>query len=159
MNKELYIKERELFEKVSSIYSTIYRLREFLNKNEKKFRDEKSILALKEIKEALTELKEKYDEANKKYKLLERELILSCKHELVIKDGYNFVCPICERSFGNEFPDDALLGIDVSKDYKTSDRINNTFKEVVYSDRDLIETFLDLLDEIQYDSDIKIYRR
>ena len=53
MNKELYIKERELLEKVRSLYSTFNSLREFLNKNEKKFINEKSILALQEIKEYL----------------------------------------------------------------------------------------------------------
>lgn len=159
MNKELYIKERELLEKVRSLYSTFNSLREFLNKNEKKFINKKSILALQEIKEYLIILKEQLNKEDKNYKSLQRELISSCKHELVIKDGYNFVCPICESFFGNIIPDDTLLAIDVSKDYKASSKINSTLKEVVYSDKDLIETFLELLEEIQYENDIRIYRR
>lgn len=164
MNKELYIQKEKSLKELQELSFLVHSLQSFLIENEKKFKREKSIDALNKIKQYF-ELKEKeYHKSENKQKEILRKLYSTCTHETAIKrrNISNYQCLICGCSLGkarDDIPEDCLISIDTTKDYKAAYIIEGIFKEIVYSDKDLIETINDAVLEMQYDRDIKVYRR
>ena len=163
MNKELYIKNEKQSKELSKLRYLIRDLQEFLRKNEKNFKRKESIDALKRIKEYLELKKKEYTISEKIHKETHKELISACKHEIAIK-YYNmpyYKCLTCNHdlSWINEVPKTPLISIDPSNDYEVIYTIEELLKEVMHSDKDLIETISTVLEEIQYEKNIKVYRR
>jgi len=164
MNKELYIKTEKLLEEVRSASFLEGRIRKFLEDNENKFKKEESIKALKKIR-AYFELKEKmYQECERRYEEVYKEFRSTCQHEVAIK--YNnrpyYHCLICNSPLGHNsdiIPETSIISIDTTNDYKVGYIIKEIFEEIIYSDKDLVETINEVLEEMQYDRDIKVYRR
>lgn len=164
MNKELYIKNEKQKKELTEISRVVYTLEKFLVKSENKFQNKESIEALKKIKEFL-ELKKKETE---KYKKIQQatyqELYTTCKHEIAIKYSNipDYRCLVCNCSLTIEhkdIPKESLIMVDTTNDYKVAYMIEETFQKIIYSDSDLIETINHFLEEIQYERNIKIYRR
>jgi len=163
MNKNLYIKREKCLkdlEELEILLDTVYK---FLKDNGKKFRKEQSIAALKKIEEYY----EKKERDYKKCEGLERQIFLelysTCKHEVALKsDTPCYKCLICDRDvvFNSVvIPVNSLIFIDATNDYQAASIIKDFFKEIVYSDKDLIEAINELIEEMQYDKKIKVYRR
>lgn len=160
MDKELYIKREEQLKKLWEVRSLVSVLEEFLIKNQENFKRKESIEALKKIR-SYFELKQKeYLEIDKKEKEIYNKLYSTCKHEIAIKgwEGNPYYhCLICGHNY-NE-PKKPLISIDVTNDRQVGYIIDKILKDVVHSDKDLMETISDAVEEMQYDRDIKVYRR
>ena len=164
MNKELYIKKENTIKRERQIFCDVSILKEFLKDNEKNFKEIDSINALKNIKNYLVKKQQELKETEKLEEKLTKELSSSCKHEIAIKDSrhtYGYYCLICKHFLTNDdniIPNNALISIDAKEDYQAFYIIENTFKEIVCNDKDLIETISELVENMQYDRNIKVYR-
>lgn len=160
MDKELYIKREEQLKKLWEVRSLVLVLEEFLIKNQENFKRKESIEALKKIR-SYFELKQKeYLEIDKKEKEIYNKLYSTCKHEVIVKGNCGnpyYQCLICKRS--SIEPKNSLISIDVTNDRQVGYIIDKIVKDVVHSDKDLMETISDAVEEMQYDRDIKVYRR
>lgn len=164
MNKELYIKNKNKVKELKELYYILRNLQSFLKDNEKNFKRENSILALKKIKEYLEKKEKEYKLLESDQKNIEKELYYNCNHEIAIKYSNMpaFQCLICGSSLDkdrNIIREKALLSIDTTNDYKVAYIIEEAFKDIVYSDKDLMDTINNLVEELQYERNIKIYRR
>lgn len=164
MNKELYIKVEEARQYERELACIVSRLTEFLTDNEKKFKEKESIKALKTIKNYLIKKEEELNSAKKNSEDISKKLYSTCKHEVAIQvrlsPGYS--CLICKHFLTrkeNDVPNNTLISIDTSNDYQVEYIVEDTFKEIVHSDKDLIETISELVEDIEYDRNIKVYRR
>ena len=96
MNKELYIKRRNLKKEIIKITITITTLTSFLKENEKFFKNKNSLKALKNIKIYLENTNQKLKNLNEKYIKIQKLMKNTCKHEIIFIDDYkNLECPIC----------------------------------------------------------------
>ena len=161
MNKELYIKKQEIFNSNRKLSNTVNSLNEFIINNEKIFKKVESIEALKIIKEYLVNIEKELKINDNECRKISRELFCSCSHEITIKkDRYcSYECLVCNRILGSDIPKESLISIDTNNDYQTEIKILKTFKDIVNSDKDLLDTINDALEEFQYESKIKVYRR
>lgn len=164
MNKELYIKRENHLEELNKLRNIVDSLEVFLKENEKIFKRKESINALKTIRTYFENIEKEYKEIKIKYNQLDKELFTTCKHEVAIK--YNiypcYQCLICGRTLGVNheiISEISLLSIDTADDHNVAHIIENKFKEIVRSNLDLIEEMIHLVEELQYDTNIKVYRR
>ena len=96
MNKELYIKRRNLKKEIIKIKITINTLTSFLKENEEFFKNKNSLKALKNIKIYLENTKQKLKNLNEEYIKIQKLMKNTCKHEIIFIDDYkNLECPIC----------------------------------------------------------------
>ena len=96
MNKELYIKRRNLKKEIIKIKITINTLTSFLKENEEFFKNKNSLKALKNIKIYLENTNQKLKNLNEKYIKIQKLMKNTCKHEIIFIDDYkNLECPIC----------------------------------------------------------------
>lgn len=96
MNKELYIKRRNLKKEIIKITITITTLTSFLKENEEFFKNKNSLKALKNIKIYLENANQKLKNLNEKYIKIQKLMKNTCKHEIIFIDDYkNLECPIC----------------------------------------------------------------
>lgn len=164
MDKELYIKNEKQKKELTEINRIVYTLEKFLVKSENAFQKKESIEALKKIKEFLELKKEETEQHKKIQQETYKELYKTCKHEIAIKYSNipDYRCLVCNCSLTGErtdTPKESLISVDTTDDYKVAYMIEELFQEIVYSDSDLIETINTFLEEIQYERNIKIYRR
>ena len=159
MNKDLYIKKKETNSKYRELRSIFHCLKEFMKENEKIFKRKESIEALKSIKEYLIKIENEVIESGKECEKIHKELARSCNHEVAIKGDWHYQCLVCKRNLGENIPKESLISIDRNKDYMAEDKLYEILEDIVHSDKDLVETLNDLLEELQYDSKIKVYRR
>lgn len=161
MNKELYIKKEITLQELMKSRALVNCLQTFLSQNEKNFKQEESIEALKRIRFFLTLKEEEYQKIQRRKETLEQKLLKTCQHEVAIKYSNvpHYYCLICNCILEGAPPEDALLSIDTTDDYKVGNIIDKIFEEIVHSDKDLIETINAVLEEMQYERNIKIYRR
>ena len=160
MNKELYIKREEQSKKLSEVRGLVFVLRKFLENNQENFKRKESIEALKRIREYYELKNSEYLEIDKKEKEIYEKLYSTCKNEVIVKgDGGNpyYQCLICKRNFIE--PKNSLISIDVTNDRQAGYIIDKMLKDVVHSDKNLMETISDAVEEMQYDREIKVYRR
>lgn len=161
MNKSLYLKTKELNDKSDELFNLINPLKKFLDNNETKFKNKESIMALKVIKNYLLNKEKELDTVQINCRNSYKELINGCNHEIAIKDTNvdEYFCLICNHYFGNDIPEESIISIDTKSNYKTYYIIKEIFNNLVNSDKDIIETLTKELEKIQYESDIKVYRR
>lgn len=96
MNKELYIKRRNLKKEIIKIKITINTLTSFLKENEEFFKNKNSLKALKNIKIYLENTNQKLKKLNEEYIKIQKLMKSTCKHEIIFIDDYkNLECPIC----------------------------------------------------------------
>lgn len=99
--------------------------------------------------------KNDYEEAHKNFSL-------DCQHEIAItlgnvKDIYS--CLICGKKLGHAPKEKSIIAIDTMNSSNKTWEIKEKFEQIVYSEDDLIETMTDILEDMQYESKIKVYRR
>lgn len=159
MNKDLYLKKEKLNNENQKLRSIFHYLKKFMKENEQIFKKKESIEALKSIKEYLIKIESEVIESDKECLKIHKELIGSCNHDVSIKRCWDYQCLICKRYINKDIPKESLISIDTNGDYITEDKILKIFEDVVHSDKDLVETLGEALEELQYDSKIKVYRR
>ena len=159
MNKSLYIKKQETNNKNFELRCVFDYLSDFIGKYEIIFKRKESIEALKSIKEYLIKIENEVIESGKECEMIHKELARSCNHEVAIKGDWHYHCLVCKINLGENIPKESLISIDRNKDYMAEDKIYEILEDIVHSDKDLVETLNDLLEELQYDSKIKVYRR
>ena len=49
--------------------------------------------------------------------------------------------------------------VDISNDYQVEYIIEKEFQNIIHSNKDLMQTMLSLIENMQYERDIKVYRR
>lgn len=164
MNKELYKENKKQLKELGDLRFIVNSLKKFLDEHELKFKNQESIEALKKIKLYLEVKQKEYENSQHKQEQLYKSLCNTCKHEIAIK--YNsipsHICLVCQCSFdknGIPIHDIATICIDATKDYEAACIIGAIFEEVLNNDKDLIETINDAVEELQYDRNIKVYRR
>lgn len=161
MNKELYIKREQNLILQEKLKVRIDYLEYFLKKYETSFKKEESIEALKRIKEYLEIIKKEYYDNKINQKQLYKEFYTTCNHEVAIKYYNTYHCLICDCNLGgnnDKIPHQPIISIN-TEDYEVLSIMKETFEQVVHSDKDLIETITKIIEEIQYEKDIKVYRR
>jgi len=164
MNKELYLNREKYLEQLNKLRNIVDVLEVFLKENETFFKRKESINALKTIRTYFKNKENEYEEIKIKYNELDKELFTTCKHEVAIKSNIYpwYQCLICGRTLGVNheiIPEISLLSIDITDDHNVAHIIENKFKEIVGSNLDLVEEMTYLVEELQYDTDIKVYRR
>ena len=164
MNKELYIKNEKAIEKERNLSCTVSILKEFLEDNEDNFKEVESIKSLQTIRNYLIKKVEELNEARKTSKEISKELYSTCNHEIAIQSRlcFGYACLVCNHLLTrerNDVPSKVLISIDTSNDYETEYIIKDTFEEIVHTDKDLIETISELVEDMKYDRNIKVYRR
>lgn len=98
MNKDLLIKNKELYEEESILYFTISRIEEVLKKQSFYHKPE-SLSALTKIKSYLEEKKNRLAFIEQEQKRIRKELRDTCSHEIILKTNLNTNCAICNRLF------------------------------------------------------------
>ena len=78
MNKELYIKKEITLQELMKSRALVNCLQTFLSQNEKNFKQEESIEALKRIRFFLTLKEEEYQKIQRRKETLEQKLSLCC---------------------------------------------------------------------------------
>ena len=159
MNKELYLKKEETLNKLREISSKIGELERFLGENEKNFKREESIQVLKKLREYLQLKKELVKELESQYKQQNIELIKMCEHEVSIKNRrtQSYRCLICGCNMDGKQTQNIL--VDISNDCQAEYIIEKEFHSIVHSNKDLMQIMLTLIENMQYERDIKVYRR
>lgn len=100
MNKDLLIKNKELYEEEKLLYFTISRIEEVLKK-QSFYQKAESISALTKIKAYLEEKKNRLNFIEQEQKRIRKELRNTCTHEIILKTDLNTNCAICNRLFIN----------------------------------------------------------
>ena len=159
MNKELYLKNKELNNKSNQLFDLINSLKKFLDNNESKFKNKESIIALKTIKDYLITKEKELDIVQNNYKNSYVELINTCNHESAIKNINQYYCLICNRSLGKTVPKESIISIDAKSDYLIHYMIIKILDNLIINDKDIIEPLTEELIKIQDEKDIKVYRR
>ena len=159
MNKELYLKKEETLNKLRKISSTVGKLERFLGENEKNFKREESIQVLKKLREYLQLKKELEKELESWYKQQNIELIKMCEHEVSIKNRrtQSYRCLICGCIMDEKQAQSIL--VDISNDYQVEYIIEKELQNIIHSNKDLMQKMLSLIENMQYERDIKVYRR
>lgn len=160
MNKELYLKTKELEKEYYNNYAIVESLKKFLKENKNKFREKESLMALKEISIFLerkeVENKKLYNELNK----VKEKFVLSCKHEVVLQNCYgkSYTCAICQTYVENPqyFIITALdLISNRSLVYKLKEMVDKSLENDINFQSFIEEN----MRELQYEENIKVYRR
>ena len=159
MNKELYIKKEETLNELRKISFLVGTLERFLGENEKNFKREESIQVLKKLREYLQLKKELVKELESQYKQQYVELIKTCKHEISIKNirTQYYKCLICGCNMDGKQTQNIL--VDISNDCQAEYIIEKEFQSIVHSNKDLMQTMFSLIENMQYERNIKVYRR
>ena len=164
MDKELCIKNEEIKERERNLSCTVSVLKKFLKDNEENFKEVESIKTLQVIRNYLIKKEAELKVVEKNSEGISNELYSTCKHEIAIQSRlrFGYACLICKHLLTrerNDIPRKPLISIDTSDDYEVEYIIENAFKEIVHSDKDLMETITELVEDIEYDRNIKVYRR
>jgi len=161
MNKSLYLKAKELNNESNELFNLINLIKKFLDNNETKFKNKESIIALKVIKNYLLNKEKELEIVQTNCRNNRIELVNTCNHEIAIKNTNidEYFCLICNHYFGSDIPEKSLISIDTKNDYKTYYEVKKIFDNLVNSDRNIIEDLTEELIRIQYEKDIKVYRR
>lgn len=149
-------------EQLKQTYSNFSNLATFLNNNEKKFKKEESILALRRIREFLENKKKEYEQMKKEYRRVQLELYSLCSHEVIVKDSLkNNVCPICKNQFFMDYPTTTKYIIDILsyRDHQINLIIDSIINEVIFSNEDFLEYLEEKLEELEIYDDVKVLRR
>lgn len=159
MSKELYIKKKETLKELREISGLVGTLEYFLKENEKNFKREESIKALKRIREYLKEKQEIHNKLEEQFKEQSVELMRICKHGISIKSRpfSSYHCLMCGKNMGEK--DIPNISVDTTNDYQTEYIIEEQFQRTVHSENDLVLTMLSLIEDMQYERNIKVYRR
>lgn len=96
-----------------------------------------------------------------KYDKTRVEVVFTCSHDIIYKNDSNssYECLICKGYIGDKIPDGTAIAIDLFKNINLLHEINEVFRDIVYSDKDSISTFNDFIDSMQYENNIKVYRK
>lgn len=161
MNKELY---KEIKSKLKELQNITYKtsvLESFLKENEKNFTRKESINALNKIKEYLLEQRKIQSTLETEYKELITRQIKTCNHEVSIKRSTSpsFYCLICGKYMGDNQNNIPNLSVDISKDYEVYYIIEKHFERLIQNDEDISESIIKLLENLQYERNIKVLRR
>lgn len=162
MNKELYTQQEKIKIELDEIEREIRSLSIFLRDYEKSFKRNESIESLKTIKAYLLQKEQEYQKIYQNYCELEKELISTCNHEIVLNrrvGSPEYECLMCKSDLGKKLPPKSLISIDISNDYKFEYLLEDILKKLVHSNLDLVETISNAVEEMQYEREIKVYRR
>lgn len=159
--------DKESYRQIKFQNSAIYKLDKEISQiekitiNESLFHDKKSLEAFKIINEYLNNKKNELKILSLVNKDNKKEFINSCNHEIGIKDASrdDYYCLICQLTLICGQDKGCKLLIDISKESCLSTLIDETFENVVYSDKDLVSTMEKELQNIQYEHEVKIIRR
>ncbi len=156
MNNELLVKREELYKKFRKI-QTMQNIKDFLVKYEKEFTSEESKMAIERIKQFLV-LKEKEEQSLEIEKIeLKKQIVASCKHEIVRKNYDQAICLICghwdfinEINYSHYFLEDLM--------YPEEEKIYEIIYKIATNNQDVFEVFEDYLNEIELNK-VKVYYR
>lgn len=166
--KEMKLRLKKLEQIILENYYIVKRLREFLNNYQNEFRNKDSLKALRKIAIYLEPREKEYESANEEYKKIEEKLQGICNHELVIKDIHElYYCPICNECFYHSEPDDSFYSSTIYSSTRfiieTKDRkakfVSKIVDEALICEGDFLENIRNRLEEIQYESNVKVMRR
>lgn len=163
MNKQLYIKNEKKLMELNKLFFLTQSLKSFLDENENNFKKQESIKALKKIREYLECKNKEYCNCEDQQRDINQELYLTCNHEIAIKysNSLYYECLICNHYLDynmNTTPQNTIF-IDATNDEQVAYNVKKIFDEIVHSDKDLTETISPHLEEIQFERNIKVYRR
>lgn len=156
MNNELLVKREELHKKFMKTLTMQY-IKDFLVKYEKEFSLAESKKAIERIKQFVV-LKEKEEQSLEIEKIeLEKQIMTSCKHEIVKKNYDQAICLICGHwDFINEIRYKHYFLEDLM--YPEEEKIYEIIYKIAINCQDVFEVFEDYLSEIELDK-VKVYYR
>lgn len=166
LSRQIYKQRTEIDYKFKTMSKQIIELKEFLKKSEGCFTTSGSLEAIKKIQTFLENLYSSIEKLEKEQRLFRVRRQRICPHEVVIKTYNNRPeCLICEQrlllerdTFGIEIDLEGLIG-DELMPYRDYLKIKEILEKIIYQEGDIIENTLTALQELQTESDIKIYRR
>jgi len=156
MNNGLLIKREELYKKARKC-QVVDSINDFLTKYEKEFTSGNSIEAIKRIKQFLVQ-KEKENQTLEIERIaLEKEIMSTCKHEIVKKNYDQAICLICghwdfinEINYSHYFFEDLM--------YPEEGEIYEIISKIAINNQNVFEVFEEYLDQIELNK-AKVYCR
>lgn len=169
MNRKIYEERLKIYkeqikrkERMNKLNSDYWKLNEFLRENQNKFKNKESIEALKRINAYFETTQKELTKLQKEIKIARLRPRTDCKHEIILKNANQLECLICGCDLFREDVDCELkidLGGDVYRQNEIYNKVLTIFDEIIKQEGDIVEEMIPLLEELQYESDIKIYRR
>lgn len=155
MNNELIRNKKELEKKTGDIYYKINKIENLLKKSAGKFKSEESLQALKEISEYLKLKQEEEKALSQKFDECKRQIIASCKHEILISNYNQEICMICGRLVCSDktAPEYYL----VETNYRNE--IYSIINKIAEEDKDIMDVFEDYITKSKMLEKVRIYRR
>ena len=152
----------ELTEQAYILSGQIDAVAYYIFDNGKYFKEEKSIKAIKEMKNLILKKREEYEELIKKIKKTKKDL--KCNHEIIVEDPNHIVhCAICNSFIGFENPDiykNVLIKISISEVWNPNILIYNEISKLIekWMKTKSLEDLEEDLEELQYKENIKVRR-
>ena len=162
MDKKLYKELREKQKYYSEAYSNYSKLSNFIKNYETFFEEEKSIDALKKIKEYIKSLWESVTKTNDDIRKIKCDLRKTCNHEVVVywEHVIGNECLVCgnDVNTNSEKSKNIKLIIEKLDSYEYRDILKNLCEELIDNDQDVTEGVLEKVREIN-DKKVIIRRR
>lgn len=162
MDKKLYKELREKQKYYSEAYSNHSKLSNFIKNYETFFEEEKSIDALKKIKEYIKSLWESVRKTNDDIRRIKRDLRNTCDHEVVVywEHVIGNECLLCgnDVNIDSEKNKNIKLIIEKLDSYEYRDTLKKLCDELIDTDQDVTEGVLEKVREIN-DKKVIIRRR
>lgn len=156
MNNELLVKREELYKKTRKC-QVVDRIKDFLDKYEKEFTSVNSKEAIKRIKQFLIQKEEENQTLEIERIILKKEIMATCKHEIVKKNYDQAICLICGQwDFINEINYSHYFFEDLM--YPEEEEIYEIISKIAINNQDVFEVFEDYLDKIELNK-AKVYCR
>jgi len=155
MNNDLMKKRYELYKELHMIEINLNDLEKIM-KSEKIFLEPESIIALDKIKKYITNTKNRKQQVCDELGVVEKEIRDTCKHELLKTNYDQCICMLCNKwFFANKVNFEHILLENMEYD---SHEINNILKEIIYSDEQILDTFIERTSQKELHK-VRIYRR
>lgn len=162
MEKELFIKEKETKKALDEKHQELFPIFSFMNEYAKWFKTEESKEALKRIKEYLEKENKKYKKLNNIHHDAFFKFVDSCKHEIAVTNSPTISdckCIICGYDLYSEEKKEPLIIVNIDYNRKLEEKLKDKLKEAAYEGKDPVEEVCNYVEELQYKTKIKVYRR
>ena len=162
MERDLYIREKEEKKALDKKYIELSPIYSFISYYAKWFKSKESIEAIKRIKKYL-------DKEEKEYKKLEDNhheaffnFVDSCKHEIAVTTSPTIsdcTCIICGYGIYGEKKKNPLIIVNIDSNRELKEKLKKKIEEAAYEGKDPIEEVCNYVEDLQFNSNIKVYRR
>jgi hypothetical protein len=163
MERELYVNEKETKKALDEKYWELSPIYSFMRDYAQWFKNKESKEALKRIKKYLEKEEKEYEKLKDAHHDAFFKFVDSCKHEIAVTSSPTISdckCIIC--GYGLYLEEDKkipLIIVNIDHNHKLEDELEEKIKEAAYEGKDPVEEVCNYVEDLQFKSNIKVYRR